>query len=213
VFAEEQEAGRGRSGARWMSEAGKGLLFSVLLRPKGPVGGWLWLSHAVGVAVCRGIEAACGVAVYLKWPNDVYSADHRKLCGILVESRSGGREAGYVVAGVGINVLGERFSEDLGDTAGSVAMLGGREVSREDLAARVLTEMERVYRKGQVERKAVIEEAEALSLLVGREIEFRQGAEVMRGRFLGLGVGGEMRVEMGGHEEIHVIQADEVRLA
>ena len=34
VFAEQQSAGRGQRGNTWESAAGKGLWFSVLLRPK-----------------------------------------------------------------------------------------------------------------------------------------------------------------------------------
>src|SRR5437867_6841809 len=34
LFAEHQTAGRGRRGNRWESAAGKGLWFSILLRPK-----------------------------------------------------------------------------------------------------------------------------------------------------------------------------------
>jgi len=34
VFAEEQTAGRGQRGNRWESARGKGLWFSILLRPK-----------------------------------------------------------------------------------------------------------------------------------------------------------------------------------
>jgi len=34
VFAEHQTAGRGQRGNRWESAAGKGLWFSILLRPK-----------------------------------------------------------------------------------------------------------------------------------------------------------------------------------
>ncbi len=33
IFAESQSAGRGRMGRRWSSPAGRGLWFSVLLRP------------------------------------------------------------------------------------------------------------------------------------------------------------------------------------
>ncbi|MEM8955558.1 MAG: biotin--[acetyl-CoA-carboxylase] ligase [Verrucomicrobiota bacterium] len=208
VFAEMQTSGRGRGGSEWVSCAGEGLMFSVLLRPSGSAASWLWLSHAAGVAVCRGIRAACGVEVLLKWPNDVYSADGKKVCGILVEN-----QGDYVVVGMGINVLAKRFGGELADTAGSVAMLGGRGASREEVAGRVLNAFDALYRVGQRDRGPVIAEAEALSGLMGREIEFRRGIEGReRGRFLGLGRGGEMRVRLGDGTETMVVQADEVRV-
>ena len=36
LFAEHQTAGRGQRGNRWESAAGKGLWFSILLRPRNP---------------------------------------------------------------------------------------------------------------------------------------------------------------------------------
>src|SRR5262245_33678705 len=38
VFAEHQTDGRGQRGNRWESTAGKGLSFSILLRPEIPLG-------------------------------------------------------------------------------------------------------------------------------------------------------------------------------
>src|SRR5256886_3101386 len=38
LFAEHQIAGRGQRGNRWESAAGKGLWFSILLRPEIPMG-------------------------------------------------------------------------------------------------------------------------------------------------------------------------------
>jgi biotin-(acetyl-CoA carboxylase) ligase len=57
------------------------------------------------MAAARAIEAATGVAVRLKWPNDMLSADGRKVAGILCESSLVNTGLAFTVVGIGINVL------------------------------------------------------------------------------------------------------------
>ena len=64
---------------------------------------------AAGVALAQGIEAATGLRVDLKWPNDLYVA-RRKLGGILAEG-----VADAVVVGYGINVGATAFPPDLAE--------------------------------------------------------------------------------------------------
>lgn len=96
VMAEEQTAGRGRSGRSWHSPPGQGLWMSWVLPPLGA--GLPVLPLRVGLRLARGIEAVAAVAVDLKWPNDLW-LDGRKLGGVLTETRGG-----PVVVGMGLNV-------------------------------------------------------------------------------------------------------------
>lgn len=136
VVADEQTAGRGRTGGAWHSPAGSGLWISVLLPFPGAVPPHLPL--VVGAAAARAAEAACpGVQVGLKWPNDVVLGG-RKLGGILCE-----HVHGAVVAGVGLNV---RVSEEALPTevAGLAAGLehgAGPRVSLGTLATALLHEL------------------------------------------------------------------------
>ncbi len=85
VFAEQQTAGRGRTGARWQSRPGDSLLFSFVLIDCGISSELLSLTCAVAVA--EAIGQAGGHRAAIKWPNDVM-LDDRKIAGILVESRT-----------------------------------------------------------------------------------------------------------------------------
>ena len=109
-MALHQVAGRGRQGRVWMP--GKGNFFGstlVSLRPGDPPA--QSLSLASGLALIEAVDvAAPGLAVMLKWPNDVMLGG-KKLAGILLE-RSGDR----VVVGFGVNL-------------GSVPQLADREGS------------------------------------------------------------------------------------
>lgn len=125
----EQTKGRGRRGASWMSAQG-GMYLSVLLRPNLPAERFFGLSFLAALAIrdelSRHLE---GVAVGLKWPNDII-AGGGKLCGILVEVRGGD-----VVIGTGVNLL--PVETDLPDARlvpVSVTGLGGGALSPRDLA-------------------------------------------------------------------------------
>ena len=102
LVAEHQNAGRGRLGRQWQSQAGASLTFSLGL-PLQPAN-WSGLSLAVGVSLAESLEPANGKppTLQLKWPNDLWLGQC-KLGGILVETASWGDQR-YVVIGVGLNV-------------------------------------------------------------------------------------------------------------
>ena len=109
LVAEQQTAGRGRSGRSWESRRAGSLTFSLGL-PLQPAD-WSGLSLAVGISLAESLDPrpAGQPALGLKWPNDLWLRDQagegeRKLGGILVETASWGALR-YVVIGVGINIL------------------------------------------------------------------------------------------------------------
>lgn len=97
VTADEQSAGRGRSGRRWSAPAGTALLASVVLAPLDEHHALLPL--AAPVAVCEAIEALAPVECHVKWPNDVWIAE-RKVAGVLIEARP----PDWAVIGIGVNL-------------------------------------------------------------------------------------------------------------
>jgi BirA family biotin operon repressor/biotin-[acetyl-CoA-carboxylase] ligase len=146
VIAESQSAGRGRLGRRWTSPAGKGLLFSVVLRPNLPMSEAHLLTLVTAAAACEGIEAQTKIAVQIKWPNDLF-INGRKVGGILLEIAGEQDEIDWIVAGIGINVNTE-FTElpvTLRRTATSLKMAGTAPVDRSELLARILLSLEKTY--------------------------------------------------------------------
>lgn len=146
VIAECQTAGRGRLGRRWMSPAGKGLLFSVILRPALPMSDAHLLTIVAATAAAEAIETQTGVAVRIKWPNDLY-VDDRKLGGILTEVSGEQDEIDWVVVGVGVNVNTEygELPVPLRRTAASLKIAGGRLFDRSELLAHILLSLEASY--------------------------------------------------------------------
>jgi BirA family biotin operon repressor/biotin-[acetyl-CoA-carboxylase] ligase len=146
VIAEAQSAGRGRLGRRWTSPAGKGLLFSVLLRPAMPMSEAHLFTLVAACAAADAIESLIDVPVQIKWPNDLFIAG-RKVGGILLEVAGEQDEVDWLVVGIGINVNTE-FSElpvALRRTACSLKMAADAPVDRSELLSRLLLALEAGY--------------------------------------------------------------------
>ena len=126
VVAASQTAGRGRRGRVWRDTPGECLLASIVVRPRLATPDWPKLSLVTAVAVAEAVEAVAGVAPRLKWPNDVLVGG-RKIAGILLESRVGAPPV--VVVGVGINLGQRALPPELDETATSVWIASGRDVT------------------------------------------------------------------------------------
>lgn len=140
ALCDEQTAGRGRLGRHWSAPPGTALLFSLLLRPSADrvVSE---LSLVAGTAVAEAIEDEVGLAVQVKWPNDVM-LNRRKVAGILAEA-----SGGAVVVGIGVNVNQKRneLPEDTNVPAGSLYTSDGIKHDRAPLLAAILERLESNY--------------------------------------------------------------------
>jgi BirA family biotin operon repressor/biotin-[acetyl-CoA-carboxylase] ligase len=143
VFAEEQTAGRGRFGRRWVSPAGKNLYLTLILRPD--AGRLRRLSMVVPLALCRAIESVTPLRSVIKWPNDVLVGG-RKLAGVLIEGESSGGELLYALAGIGLNVNDPIDDPEIAGIATSLSRETGEETPREPVLAALLNELESAYK-------------------------------------------------------------------
>jgi BirA family biotin operon repressor/biotin-[acetyl-CoA-carboxylase] ligase len=184
VFAESQSRGRGRLGRSWSSPPGKGLWFSVLLRPSLRPLETTRLTVAAATAIRRAIRTSTGLETDIKWPNDLLIKG-RKVAGILTELSAETDRVRYVVLGVGIDVnqTASDFTGELSKVAGSLRLAGGQRVDRAALAAEVLRELDRDYfRVCNGQFQAVAEEWESGCSTLGRTVRIRIGGRQVVGR-------------------------------
>ena len=153
VVADEQTAGRGRTGRKWSAPARAALLCSAILRPLEAHHALLPL--AVPLAVCEAAEALAPVRCQVKWPNDVW-LDERKLAGVLIEARP----PEWAVIGVGLNlsVADQDFPRDLRWPATSL----GHGVTPEAALDELRTAYGRWFAAGPREVAAAFAERDAL---------------------------------------------------
>jgi BirA family biotin operon repressor/biotin-[acetyl-CoA-carboxylase] ligase len=217
LVTDDQTGGRGRLGRHWLSEPGRDLAFSVLLRPRlDPARGHL-LALATGVAVAEVLEEELGLRgqVSLKWPNDVLLTG-KKVCGILLEASAGAEGLLWAVAGIGINVNGEpgrtlaslppeRAAEWQGRPRPvSLKEQLGRAVPRAPLLAALLARLTVRWSALDVAGcvPGLLEGWRGRDALVGRAVEVFAGADrselVVAGEAAGIGEEGQLLVRVAG---------------
>ena len=144
VVAGTQTAGRGRLGRSFESPAGKGLYMTILLRPQLAAPQALAVTGSAAVAVCRAVQAQCGLPLAIKWVNDLFY-NGKKVCGILTEAVSD-LDTGMVdhlAVGIGLNLTATAadFAPGLWDTAGSLYPGGACPAPRAQLAGAIAREL------------------------------------------------------------------------
>jgi BirA family biotin operon repressor/biotin-[acetyl-CoA-carboxylase] ligase len=137
VATNHQTEGRGRLGRVWEDAPGRGLLFSVQLRPTLHMALWPELSLVAGEAVA----AALAVDAHVSHPNDVF-VDGRKIAGILPEASTGRVRLGI---GINVNQTPEELPAETVKPTTSLRLETGREWERAPLLAAILLELERRY--------------------------------------------------------------------
>ena len=211
VLAEEQTAGKGRAGRTWQSDRGAGIYVTLLLRPRlAPVQAPL-LTMMAGLSARAAMEAHTGLAVDLKWPNDLILRG-KKAGGILTEMHAEPSQVRFVIVGIGLNVNQEKFPGELGATATSLRIETGKHVSRLELLVRLLREFENDYNRFLREGPATVTRRfEAVSSYAqGKRVRVTSGAESFGGTTAGLGPEGLLQVRRDDGQIVTVISGDVV---
>ena len=181
AVANEQTAGRGRSGRSFFSAADCGIYLSLLIRPHCEPQKTMTLTAHAAVAVCEAISSTCGVEAEIKWTNDIV-LNGRKLCGILTEITLEG-ETGLVdsvVIGIGVNAnyKADDFPEDLRSVAGSIFSETGVRVDRARLAAEIILALDRMSEAWAQKAGAYLDTYRKLCSTTGKEVRVIHGDTV-----------------------------------
>lgn len=104
VTTHYQTKGKGQAGNHWVSNPGENLLFSVYKRVHELAAvHQFYINMGVSLAVYQALKRFSVPELYIKWPNDILSAN-RKICGMLLENTV---QNGFIqasVIGIGLNV-------------------------------------------------------------------------------------------------------------
>jgi BirA family biotin operon repressor/biotin-[acetyl-CoA-carboxylase] ligase len=164
VFTDFQTAGKGQIGNSWESDAGKNLLFSMVLYPKQvPVDQLFLISQLVSIGIKRTLDEYVG-EITVKWPNDIYWND-KKIAGILIENSLQGNRIKAVVIGVGLNVNQKVFVSDATNPV-SLSQITGKNFNRKLILNKINQDILNLYAELDAE-KIRSEYAESLYRKVG----------------------------------------------
>lgn len=209
IIAEEQTAGRGRAGHSWHSERAAGIYATILLRPRlAPVQAPL-LTMMAGLSARAAVQAATGLTVDLKWPNDLMISG-KKLGGILTEMHAEPSQVRFVIVGIGINVNQQKFPAELAGASTSLRMETGKVQSRLEVLVQFLRQFESDYKELLSEGSAgVVKRFEAASSYArGKRVRVTNGRESFTGVTAGLEETGVLRVKRDDGEITLVIAGD-----
>lgn len=199
VAARTQTAGQGRLGRTWDSRPG-GLYFTIILRPRLEPARVPLATLALGLAVADTLQTFVGVAVDLRWPNDVLIGD-RKLAGILAQFQDSA-----LLAGIGLNVNQREFPPELRPIATSLRIETGSEQDPEFLLRALARSIESHLKILETSGAAAILRLfeAASSYAAGRRVTVEMPAGEITGITAGLTAEGFLRVRRGDGTEVTV---------
>ena len=195
--AHSQGQGRGRQGKSWQSRLGECLMFSL---------GWtfdktqaeLGALALVCALACQRALRQQGLAVQIKWPNDLVVGND-KLGGILIETvRSGGRT--HAVIGIGINYVLPKEVEQ--STSVQAAFQTGITPSAQQVLQAILQQLSSLLPQFETSGFAPLAaEYQAAHRDQGRWVcLFKDGEMQCEGRALGVNAQGALRLQTAGGE-------------
>lgn len=212
--AENQTAGKGRHGRRWLALPHRNLTFSIVLRPRANPGGLVTLAAAAAtVRVLRHLTVPVGI----KWPNDVVDVNTGlKLVGILCEARQEADASLRLVLGIGLNVNLEAadLPEEIRDQATSLQILLGHTLNRSELLVSLLRSFGTVWacleRDGSEE---LVREARFLCTTLGCHLRMDSHGRTIEGTAVDLDSQGRLvlRLPSGVHRVVEIGQIQTIR--
>ena len=191
LVTEFQSAGRGRLDRKFDAPQSSALMFSLYLQPSREKSDWSFLPLLSGLIVSLALaELDPGLEVSLKWPNDLLIGE-RKVGGIIAHATEKG-----IVVGIGINVA--MTESELPVThATSLALNNYRELDRNVILSRILTQYEEIFLRWQAgeDLRHLYRER---SSTVGKEVrvDSQQGAHI-NGLAIDIAPNGELILKDG----------------
>ena len=153
VVADFQTAGRGQIGNTWESEAGKNLMFSLVLYPTCiPANRQFLISQIAALSVKEALDLYAD-HITVKWPNDIYWKD-KKICGMLIENDLTGTHISRSIAGIGVNINQEAFTSPAPNPV-SLKQITGQSYSPEQILASIMKRIKDYYALLQTENESV----------------------------------------------------------
>lgn len=182
VLTDNQTAGRGRLNHKWFSPAGSNLTFSLLLRPSLPPGVIPQLSLLAALSL---VESLQHLPLCIKWPNDVWDKQGRKIAGILSTMSCTGITVDYAIVGIGINVnlTQEELPSELQNTASSLRILTGLPLCKTQILRGFLKQFEMDYECWQhhATLSPFLDRWKKNDYLCGKKLTVEQGNTILDG--------------------------------
>ncbi|PJK12692.1 biotin--[acetyl-CoA-carboxylase] ligase [Lysobacteraceae bacterium NML120232] len=203
LLAEQQTAGRGRRGRHWASPLAANLYLSLDRRFSAGLARLSGLSLVAGIAVAEALRTHTGLDVRLKWPNDLWLAEH-KLGGLLVEGGSEPGGAARAVIGVGVNVrmpplFAPYIEQAWADLAGALGDMPSRNALVAVVLEHLLPALDVFDAQGLT---PFLARWQTLDGLAGRNVQVKTAGGDFNAQVVGLAENGGLRVQSENGEQV-----------
>ena len=199
IYTLEQSQGKGQQGAKWVSEKGKNLTFSVLINKSLQNLSPFLINQLISVTIVEWLKDELQIQSKIKWPNDILSVRH-KLCGILIENIYAGEHIAYSIIGIGLNVNQEEFI-DL-PKAISLKQITNREFDLEKLLISFLKQLKNNLRNP-------IEVAQKYTKYLfkfNQVVSFISDSGTFKGTVKGTTADGKLILEISGEQKLFTLK-------
>ena len=149
VITENQKNGLGTHGRSWYSEEGKNITFTMIIYPKCSISELNGITKKIATCMTSAIYSACNVITDIKEPNDIM-INNKKIGGILTQIITKGEKIRYLLIGIGIDVNGTNFPEELIGIATSLKKEFKKEYQREDILLEFCNLFEKYCREKKI---------------------------------------------------------------
>ncbi len=196
VTARKQTAGRGQMDAKWLSQEGKNLTFSVYCQFDNlHMQEQVYLNFAVALSIFDFLKTLNLPNLAIKWPNDILT-DKRKICGVLIENTPQNKLIKSSIIGIGLNVNQTEFPKEL-HKATSIKRILKQDFDLEDLLNQYLVFLQKYISKLRKQEYKQLKNL-YISHLYMKDIPamFKSKSQVFIGKILGVCESGKLQLEL-----------------
>jgi len=139
VTALNQTKGKGQMGSVWVSEIGKNLILSTLIKDLLRNADQVYhLNVVISISIIQVLQELHIPKLAIKWPNDIMSGNC-KIAGILIENRLKSDTSIESIVGIGLNVNQKDF--DFIPKASSLTLIMNKEFELESLLQKIISKI------------------------------------------------------------------------
>lgn len=194
IRADEQTAGRGRFGNKWVAPSGKNLTLSFVFMLKKDQKDIAALAELLSFSAAIVLKSL-GFAPQIKWPNDLF-VEGKKIAGVLCEAISQ-EKCLTMIAGIGLNVnMSAEECAHVGQPATSLFALREKVYHLDELLGLLMREFHKdltlFKEKGFL---PFAKEYEKLLSFLNKEVTIIDGPHEIRGTCIGLENDGRLRLK------------------
>lgn len=208
VIADRQTNGKGRLGRTWHSEKGKGLWFSIILRPEFGYQQAPLITLYTSIMIIRTLEKLYKIGLNIKWPNDIYY-DNKKIAGILTELHGEQDKIDYLIIGIGINTHITEYPIAIKDKATSIESIIKEEPNRVQIITKLLDEFEQNFNNfNDTGFDSFYDEYNKALLWKDKRVTIRNLSNTYDGQLVGIDHNGYLCIRTDTDNSVKVISGD-----